>query len=271
MALAPADLVDAGDEQVVQAPLVEAGRHHAFDDASDGVPVDAHQPAQRGLVHGGGEPADQVLEVTGEPGPGPGEGDPFGVHPVDRAVDPTQIGSHLETPPAKIEVPPARGHRPGVVASLGHKPAFRARQLPASQLHRHDHFRRMELHVGDGHPGQVHEALEYSGDSHGIGLLGSVGVPAPNLEVPRAGHLCVDPSCPVAPRHRSPKNPTIDPAIGERWSPIALLTAARHGRSSGQGPDRRSERGSGARWARRAQRADGASRRPPWRRPAAWP
>lgn len=54
--------------------------------------------------------------------------------------------------------------------------------------------------------------------------------------------------------------PTVASAIGERWSSIALMTGARRGWSPGQGPDLRSERGRGARWARRALQADG--RRP---------
>jgi hypothetical protein len=36
---------------------------------------DAHQAAQRRLVHGGRQPAHQVLEVGREPGGGPGERD----------------------------------------------------------------------------------------------------------------------------------------------------------------------------------------------------
>jgi hypothetical protein len=39
-----------------------------------------------------------------------------------------------------------------------------------------------------------------------------------------------------APSHAAA--PTIDSAIGERWSSIALMTAARHARSSGQGAER---------------------------------
>ena len=68
VALAPRDLVDAGDEELVEAIGIEPGLHHPLDDASDGGPVDAHEAAQRGLVHGGGQPPDQVLEVVGEAG-----------------------------------------------------------------------------------------------------------------------------------------------------------------------------------------------------------
>ena len=66
MAPAPRHFVDADDEQVVQPVGVQPVDHDAFDDAPGGVPVDTDQAPERGLVHGGGQPPDQVLEVAGE-------------------------------------------------------------------------------------------------------------------------------------------------------------------------------------------------------------
>lgn len=103
-------------------------------------------------------------------------------------VDPTEIGPNFEAPPAQIEVPPRRGDRAGVVTGIGRVLALGAVPLPASQLDGDHHSGRLEDHGGDRHPGQVHEALQCSGDANGIGLLGSVGVATPNLETIRARH-----------------------------------------------------------------------------------
>jgi hypothetical protein len=61
--------------------------------------------------------------------------------------------------------------------------------LTEPQPHRHHHLGRLKVHVGDGDPGQVHQALECSSGSHGIGLLGSVVFAAPNLETTRTRHV----------------------------------------------------------------------------------
>lgn len=167
MPLAPAHLVDADDEEPVETVRVEALGHDPFDDAPDGVPVDTHQPAQRGLVHGRGQPADQILEVAGEPRPGPGETDALGADTVVGAAKPAQIGAHVEPPVPEVEVPPARRDRPDVVAGPGGERALRAAQLPAPQPDGDDHPGLLEVHVGDGDPGQVQQALECGGDAHG--------------------------------------------------------------------------------------------------------
>ena len=49
------------------------------------------QATQGGLIHGGREPADQVLEVAGEVRAGPGEGDALGARAVGGTLDPTQV------------------------------------------------------------------------------------------------------------------------------------------------------------------------------------
>jgi hypothetical protein len=102
----PAHLVDPDLEQVLQAIGVEPGLHHTGDHPPDGVPADPHEPADGGLVHLGGEEADEVLEVAGVAGAGPGKGDAFCHHAVERAVKPPQLGAHLQAPDAEVEVAP---------------------------------------------------------------------------------------------------------------------------------------------------------------------
>jgi hypothetical protein len=67
LALAPGHFVHADHEQVVQSVRVQDVTEHPGDDPPDGGPVEAQQPGQRGLVHRGGQPADQGLEVAGDP------------------------------------------------------------------------------------------------------------------------------------------------------------------------------------------------------------
>jgi hypothetical protein len=66
VAFAPAHLVHPDLEQRLESLGVQPVVHDPLDDAPHGVPVDAHQPTDRGLVHGGGQPPHQVLEVGGE-------------------------------------------------------------------------------------------------------------------------------------------------------------------------------------------------------------
>jgi hypothetical protein len=56
--------------------------------------------------------------------------------------------------------------------------------MTTAKLHGHDDPKLLEADLGDGDPGQVQKALECSGDSHGLGLPGSVGFATPNLEAP---------------------------------------------------------------------------------------
>src|SRR5665811_1092840 len=60
VAPAPRHFVDADDEQVVQPVGVQPVDHDPLDDPPGGVPVDPDQAPDRGLVHGGGQPPDQV-------------------------------------------------------------------------------------------------------------------------------------------------------------------------------------------------------------------
>ena len=79
-----------------------------------------------------------------------------------------------------------------VIAGLGGEPAHRTAQLSRAQLQRHDHLGRLEVPFGDGDSAQVWEALECSGDTHGIGLLGSFGFVTVRSNFHRgAGRPCV--------------------------------------------------------------------------------
>src|SRR5260370_26332765 len=81
VSLAPRNLIDADHEEVVEAGGIEPAVHDALDDAPDGIPVDAHQPADGGLFHGGGGGAHQGPAVRREGGSRHGEGGGFGPHP----------------------------------------------------------------------------------------------------------------------------------------------------------------------------------------------
>ena len=48
--------------------------------------------------------------------------------------------------------------------------ASQAAQALGSEPDGDHHFRRLEVHVGHRDPGEVHEALEYSGCTHGLVL-----------------------------------------------------------------------------------------------------
>ncbi len=111
---------------------------------------------------------------------------------MGRAGDPAQVGTHLETPVAEVEVAPARGDGTEVVAGPGGKTALRTVQPPAAELHRDHHLRHRKANVGDGDPGEVQETLECSGEAHGTGPLGSVGFVTPNLGTTRAPRLVGD-------------------------------------------------------------------------------
>lgn len=167
LAAPPADVVDADDEQLVESSRVELLTDDAGDDPSDGVPVDATQPGDRGLVHHGGQVADQVLEVAAEPGVRAGERHPFGDHPVTRAGQPAQPGPDLQPPPTEIEMPPRRVHRPCVVTGRGGEPAVRAGQPTPAQRHVHHNRGRGERNIAHRGVAQGKHAVKCSGDAHG--------------------------------------------------------------------------------------------------------
>lgn len=59
-------LVDPDSPQPVQRVAWTAAPEHACRNATDGLPRDAHQPANAGLVHPLSQKANGVLEVAGE-------------------------------------------------------------------------------------------------------------------------------------------------------------------------------------------------------------
>lgn len=81
-----------------------------------------------------------------------------------------------------------RGYRAGVVAGPRGEAVLRETKPPRAQPHCDHHPGALEVHVGDGDPRQVHQALECSPGAHGPGLLGLVDFAAPNLGTTRARH-----------------------------------------------------------------------------------
>ena len=90
---APGHFIDAEAHQAVEAVRVEFAGDDPFADASDGVPVDAQEPGDRGLVGLGGQERGHLFEVGAEPGPVAGERDGLNQDPVFGALDPAQIGA----------------------------------------------------------------------------------------------------------------------------------------------------------------------------------
>ena len=164
---APAHVVDPDLEKTVQSARVETGLHHPGDHPPDGVPVDPHEPADGGLVHLGGEEADEILQVGGVARTGPGEGDAFCPHAMIRAGQPPQLGTHLEAPDTEVEVAPRRLDRTAVIACFRLEFALGAAEQPPTQRHG-DHDRLVgELDVTHPDAGKRQKARECSGDAHG--------------------------------------------------------------------------------------------------------
>src|SRR6266545_2657748 len=65
--------VEGGGVLAGEAVFVEFGGYDAFADAPDGVPVDAQEPGDGGLVGLGRQVSSHVFEVAGEPRPVAGE------------------------------------------------------------------------------------------------------------------------------------------------------------------------------------------------------
>ena len=83
--LPPGDLIDPDTEQAIQAARFQLGGHDPFAGPAHGPPRHPTQPGDRGLVHPGRQPGQQVIEVPGQMGPGPSEGDGLDDHPMGRA------------------------------------------------------------------------------------------------------------------------------------------------------------------------------------------
>jgi len=162
-----ADLVDADVNQPVQVGRVQPVGHHPRADPAHRVPVDAHQPGDRGLVGLGRQKRDEVFEVPGEPGSRPSERHTLGEHPVGRAAKPAQLGAHHHLPAAQIQPPPRRGYRPGVTARPSRVVAPRAAQTASTQRHRHGDHARGKGHLAHGDARQGQQAVKCCSDAHG--------------------------------------------------------------------------------------------------------
>ena len=95
------------------------------------------------------------------------KGTPSGAHPVGRAVQPAQPGAHLQAPHLQVQVPPGRVHRAGVVSRPGRVAAVGADQARPAQGDSDRHPVGLEGDLTHPDAGQMQEARECSGDTHG--------------------------------------------------------------------------------------------------------
>ena len=100
------------------------------------------------------------------PRTGPGKGDPFGADPMGGAPQPPEEGVNLKSPHPKIEVPPPRMHRSGVVTVAGRVVARRTQEVPAPQRHGGHHGVGFELDSGDIDLIKVQQTVKCSSDAH---------------------------------------------------------------------------------------------------------
>ena len=147
--LTPRDLIDSDTEQPVQPVRVQLGRDDAFTGPPDGPPRHPSEAGDRGLVHAGREPSEQVVVVAGQMRSGPGERDSFDHDPVGWAREATEPAADLERPGAEIEVTPRRRLDPGVVTRGCRERTMRAQQPTALQRDRDRHNLGLELDIGD--------------------------------------------------------------------------------------------------------------------------
>src|SRR2546422_8966294 len=131
----------------------------------------------------------QVLEVFGELGAHPGKGDALDSHPVGGTGKAPQVGPELQAPATQIQMAPAGGHGPGVVAVASGVVALGAHQPPPSQDDGDGHRLGVEGHVDDVDAGQGQKALKCSGDAHGQAPFGFAVLTATNLPGLRARQL----------------------------------------------------------------------------------
>ena len=105
------DLIDTEPVEAVEPAVVETVSDDSGDGAMDGLPGDAEQPADAGLVGPLRQPGDHVLQITGKSGSGPRPRDLFGTNPAataavdagDVCFEPHGTAAHVEMPP-----PPTR-------------------------------------------------------------------------------------------------------------------------------------------------------------------
>ena len=200
---APRDLVDADVEEIVQPVGVELLLPDTRDDPPDGLPVDAHQPADRAPIGLRGQPRHQVLKVPAEARTLTRERHTLDVHAVNRAGNPPQRRADLKTPHTKVQVTPGRLVALDVLAVGRRERAVRADQSPPAQRDPHDHPARLEGHPAHPHPLQAQQTTECSSDAH-----------RPDLRLEGLEHLAAY----VAARARrsGPLNSTKQPHPGEK-------------------------------------------------------
>jgi len=133
----------------------------------------------------------QPVEAAGDRSPhllaDPPDGFPVGA--VTPWLGQPRRSPDRETSPPEVETSLPGGDRRDVSTRPTGRAALGAAQLLAAPHDGDDHAEPFEDQVDTCHPAQVHEARRGSGDAHGIGFLGSVGVPTPKRETTRAGRV----------------------------------------------------------------------------------
>lgn len=136
MALSPRDLVDRDLKEFLEpVGAVEMLIADALDDPPDGLPVDPHQPADRGLVGPGRQPRDELLEVAREASAVAGERDALHQRPVLGTAQPPQPSADLQPPDPQVQMPP---DRVVMLAALATARAVRAPRAPKTPTAKRD-------------------------------------------------------------------------------------------------------------------------------------
>jgi len=132
----------------------------------------------------------QPVEAAGDRSPhllaDPPDGFPVGA--VTPWLGQPRRSPDRETSPPEVETSPPGGDRRDVSTRPTGRAALGAAQLLAAP-HDGDHHLNPSKTRSMPDPAQVHEARRGSGDAHGIGFLGSVGVPTPKRETTLAGRV----------------------------------------------------------------------------------
>jgi len=137
------------------------------DDAPDGVPVDAHEAADRRLVGRRRQEPDEILEVGGEMRAGPGKGDGLDMNAMGGTQDPSQARPDLKAPGPEVQVAPVGVDEPGVVAGGGAVFTQRAAQPASAQSDAYHHPVGRKGDFANPHPIEAEQARECSSDAHG--------------------------------------------------------------------------------------------------------
>jgi hypothetical protein len=170
MAAAPRDLVDADVKEIIQAPLVKLLVADTRDDAPHGLPVHAHQPADRRLVGLGGKPRHQIVEIARQAGAVTRERHCLDTDAVLRTAQLAQPRADFQAPHTEIEMPPDRVVRLHALARGRAEGAQRADQPTATQRDTHDDTVLVEGHGAYPYPLEAQQTPECLGDAHGNDL-----------------------------------------------------------------------------------------------------